>query len=288
MSEETQAELKPDGVEAPPSRTRPPAREMKQKPRWKTMSESAFGKTIAVSDFFAGYMNNASQWVGGERFVPSSNDFVPEVEKCVHILQNFTRDGVAVPPPKEEAGALKYKLQSKVVKKIPPQVIRDARGICIYSSMKMALPPFGGMNGTGLLMGRLPDGSWSAPSSICPNYYSAGLVVGFDLVDIILIINSDEMLESFKSHKFSITAETHISSGPLGAAYAGAVDIKRNPSAIYSYVHSRGFYAGFELTGQVFLDRFDENERAYYWPGIKAGDILAGKVRIPEVENWRL
>lgn len=26
---------------------------------------------------------------------------------------------------------------------------------------------------------------------------------------------------------------------------------------------------------------FDENERFYYWPGIKAGDILTGKVRIP-------
>lgn len=28
-------------------------------------------------------------------------------------------------------------------------------------------------------------------------------------------------------------------------------------------------------------NRFDENERFYYWPGIKAGDILTGKVRIP-------
>lgn len=69
-------------------------------------------------------------------------------------------------------------------KKIPPQVIRDAKGICIYTSMKSALAPFGGMNGTGLLLGRLPDGSWSPPSCICPNYYSAGFVIGLDIVDV--------------------------------------------------------------------------------------------------------
>lgn len=69
-------------------------------------------------------------------------------------------------------------------KKIPPQVIRDAKGICIYSSMKSGLPPFGGMNGTGLLLGRLPDGSWSAPSAILPNYYSTGFMIGVDVVDV--------------------------------------------------------------------------------------------------------
>lgn len=50
--------------------------------------------------------------------------------------------------------------------------------------MKTALAPFGGMNGSGLLLGRLPDGSWSPPSAILPNYYSAGFVVGLDLVDV--------------------------------------------------------------------------------------------------------
>ena len=177
-------------------------------------------------------------------------------------------------------------------KKIPPHVIRDAKGICIYSCMKSGLAPFGGMNGTGLLLGRLPDGSWSAPSCILPNYYSAGLMIGVDLLDvrvffclltqIILIINTEEMLETFKSHKFAVTADTHMQSGPLGTSLAGSVDINKKITPVYSYVHSRGLYAGIELAGQAFLDRFDENERVYYWPGIKAGDILAGKVRIPD------
>lgn len=55
--------------------------------------------------------------------------------------------------------------------------------------MKSGMAPFGGMNGTGLLLGRLPDGSWSAPSSICPNFASAGLLIGFDITDVRIYAN---------------------------------------------------------------------------------------------------
>ncbi|WFC97314.1 hypothetical protein MYAM1_000024 [Malassezia yamatoensis] len=255
-----------------------------EKPKWKVLTGSAIKKGVAISDWFAGYANAGSNRLGGERFWPSSGDFPLEIEKCVRILRSFTAEGVQVKPQQDEESRKKWHVNPpKVTKKIPPQIIRDAKGLCIYSSMKSAIAPFGGMNGAGLLLGRLPDGSWSAPSAILPNYYSAGFVYGLDLVDIVLIINTDEMLESFKTHKFDLTADTHISSGPLGAAFMGQVDIKLKPTPIYSYINSRGFYAGIELSGQVFIDRFDENERFYYWPGIKAKNILEGQVKAPPI-----
>lgn len=79
---------------------------------------------------------------------------------------------------------------------------------------------------------------------------------------------------------------------------------------VLTYVKSRGLYAGVQLVGQVFVERFDENGKMYNWPGVKAGDIvssdcpsrpgpppcpdlwrllssqLAGKVRVPyEAKN---
>lgn len=35
------------------------------------------------------------------------------------------------------------------------------------------------------------------------------------------------------------------------------------------------------MVGQVFVERRDENEKMYYWPGVRAGDILSGKVKVP-------
>ncbi|PKI84307.1 hypothetical protein MVES1_001636 [Malassezia vespertilionis] len=264
-----------------PNANVPPAREMKGKTKFSQWTEKMFDKGTKVSDFFSGYANGASNWLGGERFWPATGDFPLEVEKCARILRNFTREGIPVKERLESEGKKKL-LDREVVKKIPPQVIRNAKGLCIYSSMKSGIAPFGGMGGSGLLVGRLPDGSWSPPSCILPNNTTAGLMLGLDIADIILVINTDEMLESFKSHKFSLTIDTAAAAGPMGASYSGSLDIKKKPAPIFSYVHSRGFYGGIEVAGQAFLDRFDENERVYYWPGIKAGDILAGKVRIPD------
>lgn len=44
---------------------------------------------------------------------------------------------------------------------------------------------------------------------------------------------------------------------------------------IFSYVKSRGMYAGIEIMGQVFVERYDENGTFYAWTGVKAGDIVS-------------
>ena len=48
--------------------------------------------------------------------------------------------------------------QRKVLRKIPPEVIAEAKGLCIFTSMRSGIAPFGGAGGTGVVVGRLPDG----------------------------------------------------------------------------------------------------------------------------------
>jgi len=120
------------------------------------------------------------------------------------------------------------------------------------------------------------------------------------------VIRKPELIESFGTHKFTIGAELTVAAGPLGTGTIAEVGAEKVP--IYSYVRSKGLYAGVEVMGQVFVDRFDENERFYNWPGIKAAgefdcfkffpssiseiiflipsslispDILQGRVRVP-------
>lgn len=45
---------------------------------------------------------------------------------------------------------------------------------------------------------------------------------------------------------------------------------------MFSYIKSKGLYAGIEIVGQVFVERFDENGAMYHWKGVKAGDIVSG------------
>lgn len=70
-------------------------------------------------------------------------------------------DGVMVETVEEEdeKGKKKGKKQQKVLRKIPPQVIAQAKGLAIFTSMRTAIAPFGGAGGAGIVVAKLPDGS---------------------------------------------------------------------------------------------------------------------------------
>jgi len=50
------------------------------------------------------------------------------------------------------------KSKDKVLRKIPPQVIKNAKGLAIFTSMRSGIAPFGGAGGCGIVVARLPDG----------------------------------------------------------------------------------------------------------------------------------
>jgi len=50
-------------------------------------------------------------------------------------------------------------------KVIPPEVLRKAKGLAIITVLKAGFL-FSGRVGSGLVVARLPDGSWSPPSAI--------------------------------------------------------------------------------------------------------------------------
>lgn len=107
--------------------------------------------------------------------------------------------------------------------------------------------------------------AWSPPSYISPNNFSAGLMLGIDVYNAILVLRTDEAVKGFRTHNLTLGSELGIAAGPLGGAgVSGEMGLKSPHKApIFSYVQSRGFYAGISLVGQAFLDRFDENERVY-------------------------
>jgi len=55
----------------------------------------------------------------------------------------------------------KKKKTVKVLRKIPPKVLKEAQGIVIFTAMRSGFAPFGGAGGSGLVLARLPDGCMS-------------------------------------------------------------------------------------------------------------------------------
>lgn len=114
-----------------------------------------------------------------------------------------------------------------------------------------------------------------------------GFLVGVDIYDCVIVINSDKAMEAFQSVRCTLGGEISAVAGPAGVGAILDTELHKRQSPLFTYIKSRGFYAGLQLDGTIVIERTDENER-FYGERIGVKDILAGKVRHPPYETRRL
>lgn len=164
---------------------------------------------------------------------------------------------------------------------IPPEVLRNAKGLAVITVLKAGFL-FSGRAGSGVVVARLPDGSWSPPSAIVTAGAGVGGQIGAELTDFVFILNTKSAVESF-SQMGSVTLGTNLSiaAGPLGrnAEAAGTASLK-SVSAVFSYSKTKGLFAGVSLEGSAIIERREAN-RKFYGNNCKARNILSGQVDPP-------
>ncbi|CAN6608466.1 protein Ysc84p [Trichomonascus vanleenenianus] len=164
---------------------------------------------------------------------------------------------------------------------IPPEILAHAKGLAIITVLKAGFL-FSGRAGSGIIVARLPDGSWSAPSAIVTAGAGVGGQIGAELTDFVFILNTRAAVESF-SQAGSITLGGNVSlaAGPIGrnAEAAGSASLK-SVAAVFSYAKTKGLFAGVSLEGSVLIERRDAN-RAFYGGNCTAKQILSGRVDPP-------
>ncbi|KAK5744354.1 hypothetical protein LTR17_002064 [Elasticomyces elasticus] len=248
--------------------------------RVRTGGKKGFDASWRRLDKLGAPVNKLSNKLGSEAFWPTTMD--KESDKAARILKSFCKDGFYAEEERQPVDGPKQK--QKVVKKIPASVIKNAKGLAIFTTMRTGLW-VSGAGGSGVLVGRLPDGSWSPPSGILLHTAGLGFLVGVDIYDCVVVINTDEALQAFTNIRCTLGGEISVVAGPVGAGALLETELHKRQAPVFTYLKSRGFYAGVQIDGTVIIERGDENERFYnYRYPVK--DILAGKVRHPPYE-WR-
>lgn len=231
------------------------------------------------------------------------------------------------PAAKESTGHVidptKEKPKNRVIVTIPPKVISRALGLAIFTTLRAGFQ-FSGATGSGILVARLPNGSWGPPSAIQVHSVGGGFQIGLDIYDCVCVINTKEALAAFTKTRASLGSDLAVVAGPYGAGgaidFGAAVDdrsAKREKAAaspgpepdtlsakpqsqtlqpgeepakgkrsslsasafkpVFSYVKSRGFYAGIQVDGTVVVERKDANA-AFYGAQVSVDDIIQGRV----------
>lgn len=139
--------------------------------------------------------------------------------------------------------------------------------------------------GTGLVLARLPDGSWSAPCAVGSCGITFGAVVGAEISDSVTALNlmAVEHICDESTTKLAVGGVASFAFGPLGRAAQAEALVGSNASVTSStaYSHSRGLYGGVTLEGAWVSVRADVNHSFYGVP-TSAADLLQGHVPQPE------
>lgn len=166
---------------------------------------------------------------------------------------------------------------------IPKAVLLQAKGLAVFTVVKAGFV-WSGKAGSGVVMARLPDGSWSAPSCIMTGGIGFGFQIGADITEFVIVMNSDEAVRSFGlSGNLTIGGNLSTSVGPIGTGGAISSAIV-HAAPMFTYSRSKGLYGGVSLEGTVLMERKDANAQFYGQP-IPAMDLLLGKVPAPEAAS---
>lgn len=169
--------------------------------------------------------------------------------------------------------------KQKVLVKIPQSVIQNCVGLVIYTTMRTGLW-VSGAGGSGILIARKPDGSWSPPSGLLVHTLGVGFMAGIDIYDTVLVINNRQALDAFTKLRVSLGSEISVTAGPLGAGGVLESGINKTPKPVYAYIKSRGLYAGVQVDGTIIVERNDENA-AFYGRKVTTPEIFSGAVQAP-------
>lgn len=168
-------------------------------------------------------------------------------------------------------------------KSVPSTILKRAKGLAILTVAKAgALVSY--KVGTGLVVARRSDGSWSAPSAIASVGLGWGAQIGGELMDFILVLHDSKAVKTFCSRMhFSFGAGCSAAAGPVGRVLEADVRAGDKGSGMcYTYSCSKGAFVGVSLEGNVVTTRMDTNLRFYGDPYLTTTDILLGTVDRPK------
>ncbi|KAJ8507369.1 hypothetical protein ONZ45_g10254 [Pleurotus djamor] len=167
---------------------------------------------------------------------------------------------------------------------IPRHILENAKGFAIFTIFKAGFL-FSARAGSGVVIAKLSDGTWSAPSAIGTAGLGVGGQAGAEMTDFLVVLNSQSAIASFMAAgSLTLGGNMSIALGPLGrnGEASGSVNTKGKLAAMVSYSKSRGLFGGVSLEGSVIVERQDANAIAY-GSSVTAKQLLSGSIDPP---NW--
>ena len=148
---------------------------------------------------------------------------------------------------------------------IPQDVLDKADCVVILPSVLKFAIGIGGSYGRGVMTcrsGSTFHGPWGPPTMMALEGGSAGLQLGGNATDFILLLMSPRSATSILSSKVKLGGDVSAAAGPVGRTASAETDVSMR-AEILSYSRARGLFAGISLAGSTLRPDNGANKNLY-------------------------
>lgn len=179
-------------------------------------------------------------------------------------------------------------IQADPTSSIPASVVAEAEGVALFPDVVKAGFVIGARIGHGMILLRLPDGTWSQPVFLTLTGGSIGLQAGVASSDVVLVFRNRQSIERFLLGRgtLALNGDASIALGPRGNGVGGATNLKLSADVL-AYGRNRGFFAGISGGGSSISIARRRNLAYYGQAGLSPNAILtsAEMASTPEVDD---
>ena len=181
----------------------------------------------------------------------------------------------------EEAGTVMKEILA-APDSIPQSVLDKAECVVVLPSVKKFAIGIGGSYGRGVMTcrgGKDFQGKWGAPTMMALEGASAGLQLGGEATDFVLLLMNSRAASGILTSKVKLGGDASAAAGPVGRTASAETDVTLKAD-ILSYSRAKGAFAGISLEGSTLRPDNDANKNLY-GKQMEAKEIVLGGAVTP-------
>jgi len=152
------------------------------------------------------------------------------------------------------------------------ELLGKAKAVMVVPELLKAGFFFGGEGGTGVLLARRTDGSWSDPAFYIVGAASFGLQIGVETAEVVFFVLSEKALRAWMEDEVKLGTKAGLTVLTIGSNAEAAATTNANIDVV-AWSRTKGAFAGLTLEGSLIKPRNEWNE-SYYGRPVKPEAIV--------------
>jgi lipid-binding SYLF domain-containing protein len=164
------------------------------------------------------------------------------------------------------------------------ELLQQAKGIFIVPTYGRAALGVGASGGTGVLLMKRADGTWSDPVFYNIGGISAGAQVGAEGGAIALVLNNEKAVNKFmQKNAFALNADSGITIVNWSKIAQGSL----GGGDVVAWAGTKGLYGNLVAVGVSDIRYNQTLTNAYYHQTVTPADVMAGKATNPASDSLK-